>query len=117
MMNKEKIMKCFDTILEITDDFNMPSTNWKSNSLVVRHKAKEGIKELNVKPVMPKVFNTWYKNSYGDKFSKIYHFSKLIYLNVYENEIEAKLLAWVYENDKRYLSCIDAIRYGYEVEK
>lgn len=85
--------------------------------------------ELNSKPVMPKVFDDWYKDvieSHGGTNTRktlAIAFNTLLTVDssVYD-ESESSLKEWFVESNSiedldRISKCIDAIRYGYEVEE
>lgn len=90
---------------------------------------KQTYKELNVKPVMPKVFDEWYKDvikSYGGPNTRktlaiVFNTLLTVDASIFD-ESESSLKNWLIESNSiedldRISKCIDAIRYGYEVEK
>jgi len=86
--------------------------------------------ELNSKPVMPKVFDKWYKgSSYNDpdtpKF-KIIHFTTMAMFGGKGIQKDEQLCKWIMKDkhgdkyaydEKRFIRCMEAIIHGYEVEK
>lgn len=83
-------------------------------------------KELNSKVTMPESFDKWHKielelcSCYQDEIIDLLTICTTDYVHMSNDEIE--LRKWMNRDDpitysKKFLMCIDAIRYGYEVEK
>lgn len=123
-MNKEKIMDQLMDIRELTGGADSPSIDLKRDSMVIRDISSNVIKELNSKPVMPQVFDDWYKRSvqlkkeHPDRDIDLFYGLANVYLASFDTEESWKDIAgWLRGDIDKYLMCIDAIRYGYEVEK
>jgi len=129
-MNKEKVMqmienygeKQYDAGVNYGYEDDMDSEVFKDLEMRIYNIKKE----LNSKPVMPKVFNEWHKmelelcSCYKDEIINLLETCTTIYVHMSDDEIG--LLKWMSSddpiiNDKRFLMCIDAIVNGYEVEK
>ncbi|PMD71484.1 hypothetical protein [Companilactobacillus nuruki] len=130
-MNKAKIMDQLMDIRELTGGADVPISIETLNDdlMAIRDISTDSIKELNVKPIMPKVFDEWYKDvieSYGGPNTRktlAIAFNTLLTVDasIYD-ESELSLKDWFVESNSiedldRISKCIDAIRYGYEVEK
>ena len=129
MMNKTKVMQIINSIdlgLNIIEEGKQLDTQALTES--VRIDVEDLKEELNSKPVMPKVFDEWYKNviEYGGPDTRktlAISFNTLLTVDssVYE-ESESSLKEWLVESDSiedlnRISKCIEAILYGYKVEK
>ena len=88
--------------------------------------------ELDAKPVMPKVFDDWYKDITAESsdIQGIVTYFKFTIDGKYNNfGPEKTLFNWVHSgeynrvlgmnlvDENRYRKCLEAILYGYEVEK
>lgn len=126
-MNKGKIMGLSDRLNEIVDEANRHPNG--TPSCITWDKAVYAIealsKEVNSKPVMPKVFDEWvdYVGTSGEE-ALADSFNTLLFWGLYRDEPEENLFKWITNHSKsslertlRLSKCIDAIRYGYEVEK
>lgn len=130
-MNKEKIVGLSDRLNEIVDEANRHPNG--TPGFITWDKAVYAIealsKEVNSKINMPKVFDEWYKNvieSHGGPdtrkaLSIVFNTLLTVESSIYD-ESESSLKEWLVESDSiedlnRISKCIDAIRYGYEVEK
>lgn len=93
---------------------------------------KEINKEVNSKPTMPKIFDDWYKDvtaESSDIQGIITFFNSTIDGEYNSYEPERELYIWVHSgeynrvlgmnlvDENRYKRCLEAILYGYEVEK
>ena len=130
MMNKEKIMDQLMDIRELTGGADVPTSIETLNDdlMAIRDISTDSIKELNVKPVMPKVFDEWYKNviEYGGPDTRkalaiVFNTLLTVGSSIYD-ESESSLKEWLVESDSiedlnRISKCIEAIIHGYEVEK
>lgn len=129
-MNKAKVMQILNSIdlgLNIIEEGQQLDAQALTES--VRTDVEDLKEELNSKPVMPKVFDEWYKNvieSHGGPdtrkaLSIVFNTLLTVESSIYD-ESESNLKEWLVESDSiedldRISKCIDAIRYGYEVEK
>jgi len=127
-MNKEKIVGLSDRLNEIVDEANRHPNG--TPGCITWGKAVYAIealsKEVNSKPVMPKVFDEWYKNviEYGGPDTRkalaiVFNTLLTVESSIYD-ESESSLKEWLVESDSiedlnRISKCIDAIQYGYEV--
>lgn len=120
-MNKEKINEMLRHVL----------LTLKSDKVFVPGEALEVLKmaidELNSKPIMPKAFDAWYKNTAlasdpdTPKF-RIIHFQIMVMYGGIGVEEEMNLCDWISKgneeyDEERFVRCIEAIIHGYEVEK
>lgn len=123
-MNKEKVNKLIDSIDSGLNDIEEDQQPvMQALTEYVRADVRDLKEELNSKPVMPKVFDEWYKNviEYGGPDTRkalAILFNTLLTVQ----SSESSLKNWLVESDSiedldRISKCIDAIRYGYEVEK
>jgi len=111
-MNKEKVM---EYVYQLSD----------LQSICDKDIRKEAIskieKELNSKPVMPKVFDKWLKEQEGSSVAlqRLTLVSTSLIYKI-KSVTEDEFTSWIYEDVdeyKHYQMCIDAIINGYEVEK
>lgn len=127
-MNEDKIIGLSDRLNEIVDEANRHPNGTPSR--ITWDKAVYAIEalseETNSKIIMPKVFADWDFDEHEccDCYELEIQDLIIIYLNnnIADSDNGKSLLKWIYENDftestERLLRCIDAIRYGYEVEK
>lgn len=119
-MNKLRIMELAQELASVPDN----------DTGYAKHYILDDIEnELDAKPVMPKVFDDWYKDvieSHGGTNTRktlAIAFNTLLTVDssVYD-ESESSLKGWFVESNSiedldRISKCIDAIRYGYEVEE
>ncbi|KRK80254.1 hypothetical protein FD03_GL002576 [Companilactobacillus nodensis DSM 19682 = JCM 14932 = NBRC 107160] len=123
-----QIINSIDLGLNIIEEGQQLDTQALTES--VRIDVEDLKEELNSKPVMPKVFDDWYKNDsiHGDpntlKF-KIIHFTVMVMWGGKGIESQEQLCDWIKKTNKgkytydeeRFARCIEAIIHGYEVEK
>lgn len=123
-MNKKEAYKLVHGIAEQGYQAGMESSPFQMEC--VQNWEDRIIEKISSKPVMPKVFHEWYKR--GNELKKIYpkeevdHYAalSLAYVNsnlINKGDVTDELAFWLDSNPDKYLKCIDAIRYGYEVEK
>jgi len=116
-MDKEKVIKLAQQLAHV---------NYSNKSHSKEFILEDIIKELNSKPVMPKVFDTWHKEEVeiydrieGEVYSLIIIYDRKTPTSNVKSENE--LFTWLNESwatkETKFIKCIDAIRYGYEVEK
>ena len=129
-MNETKVMQILNSIdsgLNIIEEGQQLDKQTLTES--VRTDVENLKEELNSKPAMPRVFDDWYKDvieSHGGTNTRktlAIAFNTLLTVDssVYD-ESESSLKGWFVESNSiedldRISKCIDAIRYGYEVEK
>jgi len=117
-MNKEKVIKLVTGLVENTEDYLMMGD--QSLMQNCKNREKEAIAELNSKPVMPKVFDEWYKTVIVIEESREYELVGAL-LNVGANEdddIDMALYYWIMKDmGTRFHMCAEAIIHDYEVEK
>ena len=127
-MDKEKVIELVTGIAERGYDAGLCSSPNQRES--VQDIEDLIISELNSKPVMPKVFDEWYKgSSYNDpdtpKF-KIIHFTTMAMFGGKGIQKDEQLCKWIMKDkhgdkyaydEKRFIRCMEAIIHGYEVEK
>ncbi|MDR4934443.1 hypothetical protein RF371_11635 [Companilactobacillus paralimentarius] len=125
-MNKTKVMQILNSIdlgLNIIEEGQQLDTQVLTES--VRTDVEDLKEELNSKPVMPKVFDEWdcEEHECCDCCEmEIENLISMYFKNDLASDNGRMLLKWINqgefkENTVRLLKCIDAIRYGYEVEK
>lgn len=127
-MNEDKIIGLSNRLNSIVDEANRhPNGNpgqitWDKAVYAIEALSEE----TNSKIIMPKVFADWDFDEHEccDCYELEIQDLIIIYLNnnIADSDNGRSLLKWIYENDftettTRLLKCIDAIRYGYEVEK
>lgn len=130
-MNKEKVMQALRLASKkLSDSYeDLDYSGYIEYQKSIENEVNVAIDKLNSKPVMPKVFDKWYKDvieSYGGTDTRktlAVAFNTLLTVesSIYD-ESESSLKDWFVESDSiedldRISKCIDAIRYGYEVEK
>lgn len=110
-MNKTKVMQILNSI-----DLGLN---------IIETDVEDLKEELNSKPIMPKVFADW---DFDERECcdccemEIENLISMYFKNDLASDNGRMLLKWINqgefkENTVRLLKCIDAIRYGYEVEK
>lgn len=112
-MNKEKVMQA---VYEMADLQSICDKD-------IREKAINKVqKELYSKPVMPPAFDEWKKQHLNNRCELLYWIAELE-SGGEESKQDNDLSDWLFENGiddtffHRYQMCIEAILYGYEVEK
>lgn len=124
-MNKDKIMHLV-TLMSATDDEQQQEDIFEAIEIELYsdEKYKVAGKKPNSKIVMPKVFDDWYKRAvqlkkeHPDEDIDFFYGLANVYLDPFNAEKSWKDIAgWLHGDIDKYLKCIDAIRYGYEVEK
>lgn len=123
-MNKEKIIGLSNRLNSIVDEANRHPNG--TPGPITWDKAIYAIealsKEANSKPVMPKVFDEWKKQYLNNRCKLLYWIAELE-SGGEESKQDNDLSDWLFENGiddtffHRYQICIEAILYGYEVEK
>lgn len=126
-MNKAKIINLAVGLVDSTEEALMMRD--QSQFQNCKKREKQIIEEVNSKPTMPKVFDDWYKDvieshvGTNTRKTLAIAFNTLLTVDssVYD-ESESSLKGWFVESNSiedldRISKCIDAIRYGYEVEK
>lgn len=81
-------------------------------------------KEIYSKPIMPKAFDCWYKK-YNllaqDKYYLLRDFDDVAFERIFVTDENLDLHKWLWENNSfeysKYLTCIEAMVNGYEVEE
>lgn len=113
-------------IREIADNVNHPITEDEKDKCMqtIVDIAGKTIKELNFKPEMPVVFDDWFKllnkPTQGEALSILYWIVFDIDVRTHEQQ---NLFDWIKGDNSEFIfmrrisKCIDAIKYGYEVEK
>lgn len=131
-MNKTKIIGLSNKLNSIVDEANRHPNGIPG--LITWNKAVYAIealsKEVNSKPVMPKIFDEWHEEELElcscceDEIDDLIDLSTESYMP-HDSNSAYRLFEWINQNGQddikvkfgRFLKCIDAIRYGYEVEK
>lgn len=130
MMNRDKVVSLSNRLNEIVEEAKRhPNGN---PGYITWDKAVYAIealsKEANSKPVMPKVFDDWYKDQYDRNFNIlnkiIENYARIFWADFDGNdELSKNLMFWSARGNssedwlRKLIKGIDAIRYGYEVEK
>ena len=132
-MNKTKVMQIINSIdlgLNIIEEGKQLDTQALTES--VRIDVEDLKEELNSKPVMPKVFDAWYKDitaESSDIQGIITSFNSTIDGKYNNFGPEKTLFDWVHSgkynrvlgmnlvDENRYRKCLEAILYGYEVKE
>jgi len=122
-MDKEKVIGLSDRINEVVTSERPTSISWHKISY-----ASELLqKELNSKPVMPVVFDIWYKDQYDRNFAIpnkiIENYAKIFWGDIDGNDdLSKNVMFWSVEGDpevdwlRKLVDGIEAVQYGYEVE-
>lgn len=120
-MNRDKVVSLSNRLNEIVEEAKRhPNGNpghitWDKAVYAIEALSKEA----NSKPVMPKVFDEWYNDNIfknDSTYSKFATLNGAITRTIIGSEND--LGTWINcDCDVRLYRCIDAIRYGYEVEK
>lgn len=122
-MDKEKVIGLSDRINEVVTSERPTSISW--HKIVYASKLLQ--KELNSKPVMPVVFDIWYKDQYDRNFNIpnkiIENYAKIFWGDIDGNDVLSKnVMFWSVEGDpevdwlRKLVDGIEAVQYGYEVE-
>jgi hypothetical protein len=125
-MNKEKIMQILNSIdlgLNIIEEGQQLDKQALTES--VRTDVEDLKEEVNSKPIMPKAFDDWDYEEHEccDCYEmEIQNLISMYFKNDLASDNGRMLLKWINQgefkdNVSRLLKCIDAIRYGYEVEE
>lgn len=125
-MNKDRIMqnlKYAEVNIQALDAEGS-TEEIESDLSTIERNLKDIHEAINSKPVMPKVFDDWYKRAvqlkekHPDEGIDFFYGLANVYLDSFNAEKSWKDIAgWLRGDIDKYLKCIDAIRYGYEVEK
>lgn len=129
-MNKERIINLATGLVDSTEEALMMRD--QSQFQNCKNREKQIIEEVNSKIKMPKVFDDWYKDitaESSDIQGIITSFKSTIDGEYNSYEPERELYIWVHSgkynrvlemnliDEDRYKRCLEAILYGYEVEK
>lgn len=132
-MDKEKVIGLSNRLNEIVDEANRrpnstPSQiTWDKTVYAIEALSEE----VNSKPVMPKIFDEWHEEELElcscceEEIDDLIDLSTEPYMPDRDSNSAYQLFEWINQIDQddikanigRFLKCIDAIRYGYEVEK
>jgi len=114
-MDKEKVIGLSNRINDVVTSERPTSISWHK----IAYASELLQKELNSKPIMPKVFDDWYQSDFVSDESSLLAIESLNQeMRLYTLGYATLLGTWINNDyDNRYFMCIDAIINGYEVEK
>lgn len=128
-MNKAKIINLAVGLVDSTEEALMMRD--QSQFQNCKKREKQIIEEANSKPIMPKVFDDWYKDITAESsdIQGIVTYFKFTIDGKYNNfGPEKALFDWVHSgkynrvlgmnlvDENRYRKCLEAILYGYEFD-
>ena len=124
-MNRDKVLDQLKNIDLSMVDLDVETPNLQDDLMKIRSTVLGLFYEINSKPVMPKAFNNWDYEEHEccDCYEmEIENLISMYFKNDLASDNGQMLLKWINQgefkdNMSRLLRCIDAIRYGCEVEQ